>query len=102
ARALVARFRKAGVGVTEHDAVPAFPDGAMASGGAWLALTDGRTATARAAATGARRLAVFDLALDYATCARLAVACDDGCDAAGFAAVCGALQAAGIAVSRLD
>jgi 3-hydroxybutyryl-CoA dehydrogenase len=102
ARALVARWQNAGVRVIEEDAVAAFPDGAIASGGAWLALTDGRTATARAAATGARRLIVFDLALDYATCTRLAVACDDGCDADAFAAACGALQAGGIAVSRVD
>jgi len=102
ARALVARWRKGGVRVSEENAVPQFPDGAVACGGAWLVLTDGRTATARAAATGARRLVLFDLALDYATCTRLAIACDDGCDADAFAGACGALQAAGIAASRLD
>jgi 3-hydroxybutyryl-CoA dehydrogenase len=102
ARALIARWRSAGVTVLEANAVPAFPDGAVAIAGAWLVLTDGRTATARAAASGARRVVVFDLALDYATCTRLAVACDDGCDIDAFTGACGALQAAGVRVSRVD
>jgi 3-hydroxybutyryl-CoA dehydrogenase len=102
ARSLVSRWRAAGVAVDEHDGVQCFAEGAIATGGAWLVLTDGRTATARAAATGAQRLILFDLALDYAQCKRLAVACADSCDADAFDAACGALQAAGIAVSRLD
>jgi 3-hydroxybutyryl-CoA dehydrogenase len=102
ARALVPRWRAAGIAVDEHDAVQAFPDGVIAASGAWLALTDGRTATARALATGAHRLAVFDLALDYGRCTRLAIAPADCCDADALSAACGALQAAGIAVSRFD
>src|SRR5205085_705475 len=61
ARALVPRWRAAGIAVDEHDAVQAFPQGAIANAGVWLALTDGRTATARAATTGAQRLVLFDL-----------------------------------------
>ena len=102
ARALVQRWRAAGVSVDEHDAVRAFPDGVIATGGAWLALTDGRTATSRAVMSGAHRLVVFDLALDYASCKRLALARADSCDDDALGAACGALQAAGIAVSRLD
>jgi len=70
--------------------------------GTWLALTDGRTATARMADTGVRDLVLFDLALDYATAARLAVARADTCSDAAYAAATGALQAAGLAVSRFD
>jgi len=102
ARALVQRWRAAGVSVDEHDAVRAFPDGVIATGGAWLALTDGRTATSRAVMSGAHRLVVFDLALDYASCKRFALARADSCDDDALGAACGALQAAGIAVSRLD
>ncbi len=45
---------------------------------------------------------MFDLALDYATATRLAVARADGCSDEAAAAACGALQAAGLAVSRVD
>ncbi len=99
---LVERIARAGIAVDRQAPQTAFPDGVMAIGDAWLALSDGRTATARAAATGTRNLVLFDLALDYASCARVAVACADGCDSAAYAAAVGALQAAGIAVSRLD
>ncbi|MGE5089125.1 MAG: 3-hydroxyacyl-CoA dehydrogenase PaaH [Candidatus Levyibacteriota bacterium] len=99
---LVARIAAAGIAVGQQAPHVAFPDGALSIGGGWLAPSDGRTATARAAATGLRNLVLFDLAFDYAGCTRLAVASADGCDAAAIAAAVGALQAAGIAVSRLD
>jgi 3-hydroxybutyryl-CoA dehydrogenase len=67
---------------------------------AWLVPGDGRTATLRAAAAGVANLVVFDLARDYATCTRLAVAPADGCSENAYAAALAALQAAGIAVSR--
>ena len=102
AGALVARGRNAGIPIEDAEPVDAFAQGAIGAGGAWLALTDGRTATARSAATGVTRLVVFDLALDYARCTRLAVARADACDDEAFGAACGALQAAGIAASRLD
>jgi 3-hydroxybutyryl-CoA dehydrogenase len=99
---LVGRIAAAAVAIQRQPGRPGFPDGVLAIGDAWLALSDGRTATARAAATGAPNLVLFDLALDYASCLRLAVAAADGCDPAAFATAIGALQAAGIAVSRLD
>jgi 3-hydroxybutyryl-CoA dehydrogenase len=80
----------------------AFPDGAIAAGGAWLALSDGRTATSRAAAAGVRDLVHFDLALDYLDATRIAVARAESCSEAAFADATGALQAAGFAVSRVD
>jgi 3-hydroxybutyryl-CoA dehydrogenase len=44
---------------------------------------------------------VYDLARDYRTCTRLAVARRADCSDAAYAAAVGALQAAGIAVSRV-
>jgi 3-hydroxybutyryl-CoA dehydrogenase len=102
AAALVERMQNAGAAIEFVDAKPPFPGGVVGAGGAWLAPTDGRTATARAAASGARDLVLFDWALDYASCGRLAVAVADGCAEPAAAAAIGALQSAGIAVSRVD
>ena len=99
---LVERIQRAGVTVGRRPAHPNFPDGALDTGGTWLALTDGRTASARAAACLAPRLVLVDLALDYAKATRVAIAATAGCDDAQVASVAGALQAAGIAVSRID
>ena len=70
-----------------------FPAGALhipgKAGGAWLALTDGRTATSRAVATGVRDLVLFDLAHDYATASRLAVARADSCSDAAWQSAIG-------------
>jgi 3-hydroxybutyryl-CoA dehydrogenase len=74
----------------------------FAIGNALLAPSDGRTATAVAGAAGVRNVVLFDLALDYRTCRRIAIAAADGCDERALAMVIGALQAAGIAVSRID
>ena len=103
---LADRIAAAGVAVQRARADSRFPAGAIHiaghAGGAWLALTDGRTATARVVATGARDLVLFDLALDYAVATRLAVARADTCGDGAYAAAIGALSAAGIAASRLD
>ena len=90
------------VEIERREALPGFPDGALVVGDAVLALSDGRTATARAAATSTSDLVVFDLALDYAACKRIALAPADSCASEAFAAAAGLFQAAGIAVSRLD
>jgi len=104
--ALVERITKAGIAVEQARADSRFPAGAMHvpgdAAGAWLALTDGRTATTRVIATGVRDLVLHDYALDYAAATRIAVARADTCGDAAYASVVGALQAAGIAVSRLD
>ena len=76
--------------------------GVIRVGAATLALSDGRPATLRAAAENTPNLVLFDLALDYATTPRLAVAKADQCSEAAFAAAVGTLQAAGIAVAQLD
>jgi 3-hydroxybutyryl-CoA dehydrogenase len=103
---LAERIGGAGVEVERSRVDSRFPAGAVhvagSAGGAWLALTDGRTATARVAASGVRNLVLFDLALDYATTPRLAIARADTCDADAYASAVAALAAAGVAVSRLD
>jgi 3-hydroxybutyryl-CoA dehydrogenase len=106
AAGLATRMSAAGITVASARADSRFPAGAIqvpgAGAGVWLALTDGRTATARMAATGVRDLVLFDLALDYAAAGRLAVARADTCGDPAFAVAVGALQATGVAVSRLD
>ena len=99
---LVDRMAAAGIAVRRRPAHPAFPDGAIDAGAAWIALTDGRTATSRSGATGASNIVLVDLALDYATAKRVAIAVSDRCEAAAADAAAGSLQKAGYAVSRLD
>jgi 3-hydroxybutyryl-CoA dehydrogenase len=62
-----------------------------------LALTDGRTAAERSAALG-EPVVLFDLALDYATCSRIAIAASD---AGTTAAATGLFTALGKRVSLL-
>ena len=103
---LALRIAAGGVIVEHARADSRFPDGAIHvagnAAGVWLALTDGRTATTRVVATGVRDLVLFDLALDYATTTRLAIARADTCSEAAYASAKSALQAGGIAISRLD
>ena len=99
---LASRLSAAGVVVDRAAALPAFPDGALEVGKTTLTLTDGRTATARDVVAATRDLVLFDLAADYASCSRLALARSDRCSDAAWSAAVGAIQAAGIAVSRLD
>jgi 3-hydroxybutyryl-CoA dehydrogenase len=103
---LATRLASSGVMINVAIADPRFPQGALhienEDHGAWLVPSDGRTATAMAAKAGIRDVVAYDLAFDFAKCARLAVARADTCGDAAFAAAVGALQAAGIAVSRID
>jgi 3-hydroxybutyryl-CoA dehydrogenase len=96
--AIAARLRQAGVNVERHeDAAPA-----LICDGAFVYLTDGRTATQRARDDWHDDTVLFDLACDYATAPRIAIACADQCGASAVAAVTGLFQAAGFTVSRLD
>ena len=103
---LAERIAATGIAVERTRADSRFAGGALhvagSAGGAWLALTDGRTATARAVATGVRDLVLVDLAFDYAAAGRLAVARADTCSDLAYAGVIGVLGAAGIAASRLE
>jgi 3-hydroxybutyryl-CoA dehydrogenase len=91
-RPLADRLRAAGVDVTT--------DGA-AAGTPLLAATDGRTATARSAAVD-RDVLLIDHCEDWAAATLAVVAAPDGCASDAVATVVAALQAAGLAVSRVD
>jgi 3-hydroxybutyryl-CoA dehydrogenase len=107
--ALAARLRSAGIGITHrktpesirpagaHDDAPAFH-----CNGAAVYLTDGRSATQRARDNEHPDTVLFDLALDYGSARRIAVARADQCSPAAYHAVLGLLQAVGFAVTRLD
>jgi len=103
---LAERIAAAGVSLERTRADSRFPAGALhvpgSGGGTWLALTDGRTATRRVVDSGVRDLVLFDLAFDYTSATRLAVAPADTCSAAALGAAVGALQVTGSKVTRLD
>jgi 3-hydroxybutyryl-CoA dehydrogenase len=103
---LVARIEAGGMAVSRAAADSRFGTAVLRVAGgeaiAVLALTDGRSATARAAQGGVPDVVLLDHALDFARAPRLAIACADTCsDVARIAAV-GALQATGAAVTRID
>jgi 3-hydroxybutyryl-CoA dehydrogenase len=80
---------------------PESSDGRIAEiGRAVLAVTDGRSATQRAAESDIANLVLIDLALDYSKASRLAVAVAEQCEPAAAAAAIGLLQAASFAISR--
>jgi 3-hydroxybutyryl-CoA dehydrogenase len=76
-------------------------EGCIRVDGALLALTDGRSATERAAARG-EPVVLFDLALDYAQAQRIAIAGADQAGPAAVAAAAGFFQALGKRVAVLD
>ncbi|HEU4842970.1 MAG TPA: 3-hydroxyacyl-CoA dehydrogenase family protein, partial [Burkholderiaceae bacterium] len=103
--AMAARLQAAGIAVTQRHAPEGHGSGeapAFHCNGAAVYLTDGRTATARARDNCHPDTVLFDLALDYASARRIAVACADQCNPAAFNAVVGLFQAAGFTVTRLD
>jgi 3-hydroxybutyryl-CoA dehydrogenase len=106
AAALIERLAAAGMEMARGAADSRFGSAVVRVSGegasATLAPSDGRSATARAVEAGVADLVLFDCALDFAQCKRLAVARADTCSDAAFAAAVGALQAGGIAVSRID
>ena len=95
--ALAGRFAAAGVAFERRAA----SDGRVAEAdGAALYVTDGRSATRRAAESGNADTVLIDLALDYATAGRIAIAAAGQCRPAAISSAVGLLQAAGMAVSR--
>jgi 3-hydroxybutyryl-CoA dehydrogenase len=69
--------------------------------GATLALSDGRTATERAAVDGLSNLVLFDL-IDFAKGTRVALAKADGAPASALAEAAGLFKAAGLAATAVD
>ncbi len=67
-----------------------------------LALTDGRSATQRAAEEGISELILFDLALDFSQTTRVVIAAADQTGPAALAAAAGVFQALGKTVSVID
>jgi 3-hydroxybutyryl-CoA dehydrogenase len=95
--ALAARLAAAGVAFApapESDGRIAEADDAA------LYVTDGRSATRRAAESGCSDTVLIDLALDYATAGRIAIAAAEQCQPAAVSCAVGLFQAAGMAVSR--
>ena len=99
---LVERLRVAGIAVETLPAETWIGIGYLQIGDCIMLLTDGRTATAHAAASNFANLVKLDLALDYAKATRCAVARADQCSDGAFDNAVGLLQAAGLAVARLD
>lgn len=71
-------------------------------GGTRVALSDGRTATCRAAQEGLAGLVLFDLCLDYEKTPRLTMAKADQCGDGAWHRVAGTFQKAGVEVGRID
>ena len=102
---IVTRLEAAGIEVSRVEnrrGSPLNPSGWLEIGFARVMLSDGRCATQRAVETDHPQLVLFDLALDYATTPRLALAAADQCGSAAFGTVCATLGRAGFACSRLD
>ena len=99
AAGLIGRFEAAGIKVQRKAGKGA---GHIEVGEARLALSDGRTATRRADEEALANLVLFDLAADYASTPRLAVALADQCGSGAAQLAIGTLQKAGLAVSRID
>jgi 3-hydroxybutyryl-CoA dehydrogenase len=83
-------------GAEKHEA-PAFH-----TNGAAIFLTDGRSATERAAANNHPNTVVYDLLFDHAKATRIALARADQCSEEAWQAAVGLFQAAGFAVTQLD
>ena len=80
---------------------PTSPDGRLAeAGGAALYLTDGRSASERGARSGVANTVLVDLALDYGSATRLAIATAEQCHTAAATAAVGLLQACLLYTSR--
>ena len=97
AESIVALLTEKGVKVDR------FPgEGLVRLDGATLALTDGRTATARVAQGGAREMILFDLALDYKPGARVAMTKADQASVESFANAASLFDGIGMTVSPVD
>lgn len=96
AAALAARLGARGVAFARR---AAGDDRIAEAAGVAVFVSDGRSATRRAADSGLAATVVIDLALDYATAPRLAIAAALQCQQPQFDAAIGLLQAAGFVVS---
>jgi 3-hydroxybutyryl-CoA dehydrogenase len=99
-----ARLKAAGFAVQRNrppvDAAAEAP--ALHCNGAAVFLTDGRSATERAAANRHADTVLYDLVLDDAGATRVALARADQCSDDAYRSVVGLFQAAGFTVTRID
>jgi 3-hydroxybutyryl-CoA dehydrogenase len=99
------RLRVSGYRVAHRKPLPGSHESeapAFHTNGAAVFLTDGRSATQRAADNKHDDTVLYDLLLDHAGAKRVAVAKADQCSDAAFNAVVGLFQAAGLEVTRID
>jgi 3-hydroxybutyryl-CoA dehydrogenase len=96
AEPLVERCRKAGIEIRRR-----WGEGLIRIGDVRLALTDGRGATVWSELLRAP-VVLFDLASDFASCPRIALAPADQASEGDLAQAVGLMQAAGMAVSVID
>jgi len=75
---------------------------ALHTNGVAIFLSDGRSATERAAANHHPNTVVYDLLFDVARATRIALARADGCSEEAWQAAVGLFQAAGFTVTRID
>jgi 3-hydroxybutyryl-CoA dehydrogenase len=94
---LVGLIETSGIGVERRGGV-----GLIQVGDAILALSDGRTATLRAAVENMSNLVLFDLALDYENSARIVLAEARQSSPAALRSAAGLFQALGKTVSRVE
>jgi len=94
AASLVGLSERAGLSLARREG-----DGVIELDGVTLALSDGRSATERAADSGTHELVLFDLALDYGQATRIAIAPADQASDAARARASGFFQALGKQVS---
>lgn len=98
--ALAARLAAAGYALPREETLDTAPG--FVCNGAAVYLTDGRSATERAAESWHDDTVVYDLLLDASGATRIALARADQCSDTAYHAVVGMFQAAGFAVTRLD
>ena len=102
---LIGRLEAAGIEVRRVEGVGVAAGGAhgwLEIGGARVALSDGRTATRRAAEEGVPNLVLFDLCLDFERTPRLTLSRADHCGLGAWESAVGTLQKAGLVVGRID
>ncbi|MCA1247231.1 3-hydroxyacyl-CoA dehydrogenase PaaH [Massilia sp. MS-15] len=97
---LAARLGAAGYALHREETLDSTPG--FVCQGAAVYLTDGRSATVRAAESWHDDTVVYDLLLDPAGATRIALAKADQCSIEAYNAVVGMFQGAGFAVTRLD
>lgn len=77
-------------------------DGRIATvGDAAIFITDGRSATQRAAESGIHNMVLLDLAFDYSSASRIAISCAQQCAPSARDSAIAMLQAAGLQVSLM-